>query len=105
MGCVRGRSSGAVLEAPALVAGLDDVAVVGEPVEQRGGHLCVAGLKADATYGWTRGSNGMDGVRKLQSLKCKAMAIRDQIPYWRRVDRVDDLERPLRAIDRITQTR
>ena len=29
-------------EAPALVAGLDDVAVVREPVEQRRGHLGVA---------------------------------------------------------------
>ena len=37
-----GRFSGAVLEAPALVPGLDDVAVVGEPVEERGGHLGVA---------------------------------------------------------------
>ncbi len=34
--------SGAVLEAPGVVAGLDDLAVVGEPVEQRGGHLGVA---------------------------------------------------------------
>src|SRR3546814_15810602 len=33
---------GAVLEPPALVAGLDDVAVVGEAVEERGGHLGVA---------------------------------------------------------------
>ena len=32
----------AVLEAPAVVAGLDDVAVMGEAVEQRGGHLGVA---------------------------------------------------------------
>jgi hypothetical protein len=31
-----------VLEAPALVAGLDDFAVVGQPVEERGGHLGVA---------------------------------------------------------------
>ena len=29
----------AALETPAVVAGLDDVAVVGEPIEQRGGHL------------------------------------------------------------------
>ena len=35
-------SSGAVLEAPALVAGLDDVAVVSETIEKRGGHLRVA---------------------------------------------------------------
>src|SRR5271157_5920244 len=33
--------SGAVLEAPALVAGLDDVAVMREAIEQRGGHLRV----------------------------------------------------------------
>jgi hypothetical protein len=33
--------SGSVLEAPAVVAGLDDVAVMGEPVEQRGRHLGV----------------------------------------------------------------
>lgn len=34
--------SDAVFEAPAVVAGLDDVAVMGEPVEERGGHLGVA---------------------------------------------------------------
>ena len=34
--------SGAVLEAPGVVACLDDLAVVCEPVEQRGGHLGVA---------------------------------------------------------------
>ena len=34
--------SGAVLEAPALVAGLDDVAMVGQAVEQRGRHLGIA---------------------------------------------------------------
>lgn len=34
--------SGAVFEAPGLVSGLDDFAVVGEAVEQRGGHLGVA---------------------------------------------------------------
>jgi hypothetical protein len=32
----------AAVEAPAIVAGLDDVAVVGEPVEERIGHLGVA---------------------------------------------------------------
>lgn len=31
----------AILEAPAFVAGLDDVAMMGEAVEQRGGHLGV----------------------------------------------------------------
>ncbi len=37
-----GGGSGAVLEAPALVAGLDDLAMMGKTVEQRGGHLGVA---------------------------------------------------------------
>ena len=32
----------AVLEAPTVVAGLNDLAMVGQPVEQRGGHLGVA---------------------------------------------------------------
>ena len=36
------NASGAVLEAPGFIAGLDDVAVMGEPVQQRGGHLGVA---------------------------------------------------------------
>jgi len=36
------RRSGAVFEAPALVSSLDDVAVMREPVEERGGHLWVA---------------------------------------------------------------
>src|SRR5208282_4289168 len=36
------QRSGAVLEAPALVAGLDDVAVMGEAIEERGGHLGIA---------------------------------------------------------------
>ena len=31
-----------VLEAPAFVAGLDDLAVMRQAVEERGGHLCVA---------------------------------------------------------------
>jgi len=34
--------SGAVFEAPAFVAGLDDLAMMGQPVEKRGGHLGVA---------------------------------------------------------------
>src|SRR5262249_13409287 len=37
-----GWYSGAVLEAPAFVAGLGDLVVMGQPVEQRGGHLGVA---------------------------------------------------------------
>ena len=34
--------SGAVLEAPAFVAGLDDVAVMGQAIEQGGGHFGIA---------------------------------------------------------------
>ena len=50
---------GSVLEAPAVVAGLDDVAVVGQPIEQRGGHLGVA------EHGWpfTEGEVGGDDDR------------------------------------------
>src|SRR5262245_2155551 len=32
----------AALEAPAVVAGLDDVAVMGQAIQQGSGHLCVA---------------------------------------------------------------
>jgi hypothetical protein len=39
---ISGFWSDAAFEAPAIVAGLDDVAVVGEPVEERIGHLGVA---------------------------------------------------------------
>jgi glyoxylase-like metal-dependent hydrolase (beta-lactamase superfamily II) len=39
---ISGFWSDAALEAPAIVAGLDDVAVVAEPVEERIGHLGVA---------------------------------------------------------------
>ena len=42
LGWVGGFGSGAVLEPPALVAGLDDVAMVGQAVEQRGRHFGVA---------------------------------------------------------------
>jgi hypothetical protein len=41
----RGRSaeaSGSVFEAPAFVAGFENVAVVGQPIEQRCGHFGVA---------------------------------------------------------------
>lgn len=36
----------AVFEAPGFISGLNDFAMVGEPVEQSGGHLGVA------EYGW-----------------------------------------------------
>jgi len=37
-----GLLGGAVLEPEAVVAGLEDVAVMGKPIEQRGGHFGVA---------------------------------------------------------------
>jgi hypothetical protein len=37
-----GFGSGAVFEAPALVAGLEDLAMVREPVQERGRHLGIA---------------------------------------------------------------
>ena len=40
--CRFGLVRGAVLEAEAVVAGLEDVAMMGEPVEQRGCHLGIA---------------------------------------------------------------
>ena len=42
-GAIRGpRASGSVFEAPALVAGFDDVAVMRQSIEQRCGHFGVA---------------------------------------------------------------
>src|SRR5450755_388918 len=41
-GVIVAAPSGAVLEAPALVAGLDDVAMVGQSIEHGSGHLGVA---------------------------------------------------------------
>ena len=32
----------AAFESPAVIAGLDDVAMMGQAVEQRGRHLCIA---------------------------------------------------------------
>ena len=46
-GCGDGASAGCVIfitafEAPTVVAGFDDLAVVGQPIEERGRHLGVA---------------------------------------------------------------
>jgi hypothetical protein len=43
-------------ESPAVIAGLDDVAVMGQPVEQRGGHLGVA----EHTGPFAKGEIGCD---------------------------------------------
>ena len=62
-GCGDGASAGwgviviAALEAPAVVAGLDDVAVVGQSIEQRGGHLGVAEDARPFAEGEIRGDN------------------------------------------------
>src|SRR3546814_8757072 len=52
--CEFGLLSRAVLEAEAVVSGLQDVAVVGEPIEECGGHLRVtehAGTLTEAAVG------------------------------------------------------
>jgi hypothetical protein len=43
------RRRDAILEAPAFVSGLDDVTMMGEPVEKRRRHLGVAGGGSGAT--------------------------------------------------------
>jgi hypothetical protein len=61
-GSVRGLIgdwSEAVLEAPALVAGLDDVAVVGEAIEQGAGHFRIA----KNTWPFAKGEIGRDDDR------------------------------------------
>ena len=47
---------GSALEAPAVVSGLDDIAVVGQSIEQRGRHLGVA----EHTRPFTEGEIGSD---------------------------------------------
>jgi hypothetical protein len=67
-------ASGAVLEAPALVAGLDDVAVVREAIEQRGGHLWIA----EDTRPFTKGKIGGDDYRG--TLVEAADSVEQQLP-------------------------
>ena len=52
--------SGAVFGAPGLVAGFDDLAMMGEAVEQRGGHL---GITEDAGS-FAEGEVGGDDDRR-----------------------------------------
>jgi hypothetical protein len=52
-----GPASGSVLEAPAFVAGLDDLAVMGEPVKQRCRHLGVAEHAGPFAEGKVRGDD------------------------------------------------
>jgi hypothetical protein len=54
----------AALEAPAIVAGLDDLAVVGQPIEQRGGHLGVAEHAGPLSEGEVRGDDDRGALVK-----------------------------------------
>jgi hypothetical protein len=47
----------AALETPAVIAGFDDVAMVGQAIEQRGGHLGVAEHAGPFTEGEVRGDD------------------------------------------------
>ena len=48
---------GSALEAPTVVAGLDDVAVVGQAIKQRSGHLGVAKHARPFTEGQVGGDD------------------------------------------------
>ena len=69
-----GGGSGAVLESPALVAGLDDLAVVGQAVEQRGGHLGVA------EDGWPFAEGEVGGDDDRGALVEPAHEVEEQLP-------------------------
>ena len=73
-----GGGSGAVLEAPALVAGLDDLAMMGETVEQRGGHLGVA------EDGWPFAEGEVGGDDDRGALVEPAHEVEEQLPAGRR---------------------
>lgn len=60
-------------------------------------HLRAAGLNAHKTLGWTTHRNVMSDVRKLEQIKDRARAKRDEVPWHKRVDRHDDLEPPRKA--------
>jgi hypothetical protein len=47
----------AALEAPAVIAGFDNVAVVGQAIEQCGGHLGIAEHAGPFTEGEVRGDD------------------------------------------------
>jgi len=62
--------AGSAIEAPTVVSGLDDIAVAGEAIEQRGGHL---GIFEDArrfTEGKIRGDDDGRGVWTLSDVRC-----------------------------------
>jgi len=62
-GCGDGASAGcsvivvSAFETPAVIAGFDDVAVVGQAIEQRGGHLCIAEHAGPFAEGEIRGDD------------------------------------------------
>ena len=69
-----GGGSGAVLEAPALVAGLDDLAMMSETVEQGGGHLGVA------EDGWPFAEGEVCGDDDRSALVEPAHEVEEQLP-------------------------
>ena len=82
-----GVRSGSVLEAPALVVGVDDLAVVGQAVEQRRGHLGVA------QDGWpfAEGEVGGDDEVASDELVCSAALASGAEFGPEVVDQVDDV--------------
>jgi hypothetical protein len=69
----------AAFETPAVVAGLDDVAMVGQAVEKRGGHLGVAEHAGPFTEGKIGGDDDIENlacscVLKNCSAFCKIAA-------------------------------
>ena len=57
-GIITPRISVSVRDPPTLVSRLDDVAVVGDPVEQRGSHLLVTEHLRPLTEGEVSGDHG-----------------------------------------------
>ena len=59
------EESGTVLEAPTFVACLDDIAVMGEPVEERGGHFGIAEHRGPFAKGEVGGDNDPGALVEL----------------------------------------
>ena len=78
---MRVPASGAVLEAPVLLAGLDDPAMVDEPVEQRRGHFGVAGEDAGPfPEGEVGGDHDRGGLGELADRVEQELAARQCAP-------------------------
>ena len=68
------RGALAVLEAPALVAGLDDVAVVGKPIEERGLACCRFDGHQEKVFHATGGVS-FRGVSLVESSRSKRFGL------------------------------